>query len=81
MKSRSRNIVLLRSAAAVGLLFSAAAAHAQTAAAESETPSGEVHPEDDGEIVVTAQQREQRLVDVPVPVTQLSGALLGSLPW
>lgn len=76
MKSLSRNTVLLCSAAAAGLLFGTPAAHAQTASVESDTPSGEVQPEDDGEIVVTAQQREQRLVDVPVPVTQLSGELL-----
>jgi len=76
MKSRSRNIVLLCSAAAAGLLFGTPAAHAQTASVETDTASGEVQPEDDGEIVVTAQQREQRLVDVPVPVTQLSGELL-----
>jgi iron complex outermembrane recepter protein len=32
--------------------------------------------EQQGEIVVTAQQREQRLVDVPLPVTALSGKIL-----
>ncbi|WP_169795040.1 TonB-dependent receptor [Novosphingobium barchaimii] len=49
-----------------------AGADAATAAGDGAVSAAEAQ----GEIVVTAQQREQRLVDVPVPVTALSGKLL-----
>lgn len=72
MNANSRRIALLCGAAITVLLSNAA--HAETTAVDAvdAIPGAE----SSGEIVVTAQQREQRLVDVPVPVTQLSGELL-----
>jgi outer membrane receptor protein involved in Fe transport len=49
-------------------------AYAEAAAAPADPAIAP--PSEEGEIVVTAQQREQRLVDVPIPVTQLSGEVL-----
>lgn len=73
---------LLSGVAATVLLF----AHTAANAAESEAvpadaaslPADQAGGTDEqqGDIVVTAQQREQRLVDVPVPVTALSGEIL-----
>ena len=68
---------LLASAAAVGT----AQAQAAPAGDQSTTPAGATDaspaPGDDaGGIVVTAQRRAQRLVDVPVSVTAITGATL-----
>lgn len=74
MKPFSKQSALLCGAAAAGLLFSAGPVHAQAS-----PPADALSPQEtveNGDIVVTAQQREQRLVDVPVPVTQISGELL-----
>jgi len=70
----TRHGIGLRGAALAGLLFGAT-----TAQAGEDAPANAVAPatgETAEEIVVTAQQREQRLVDVPVPVTPISGQLL-----
>ncbi|SNS17353.1 Outer membrane receptor proteins, mostly Fe transport [Sphingomonas laterariae] len=64
---------LMCSAAAAGLLFFPATSRANSAAPVAADAADAA---DAAEIVVTAQQREQRLVDVPVPVTQLSGEIL-----
>lgn len=64
---RSRGIML----AGVALAFSAQNAGAQTVP----PPVGDEAPSE-GEIVVTAQKREQRLLDVPVPVTAVDASTL-----
>lgn len=56
-------------ALALGAGLIASAAHAEDAAVD---PT----PVDVSAIIVTAQQREQKLQDVPVPVTSLSGQIL-----
>ena len=69
------------------LCLSAAAARAQQApaVAEQSPPAAAVQPtdtqpsdprQDNGEIVVTAQRREQRLSEVPASVTALTGEQL-----
>lgn len=79
MPSLKTKLALLSSATAAVLLY-APATHAQSADAETSASQGERNgreqPAAQDEIVVTAQQREQRLVDVPVPVTAFSGELL-----
>src|SRR3546814_15816494 len=64
-KLRRRALTALCASAA----FTPAAAWAQS------DSDGAVSP-DDGPIIVTAQKREQRLPDVPVPVTALGSAQL-----
>lgn len=61
----------LRSGAAAAALLYAGTAFAQDVVAAPETPA-----EAEGDIVVTAQRREQRLVDVPVSVAVLQGTQL-----
>jgi iron complex outermembrane receptor protein len=68
-------VLLLGAASDASAADAAAAAPAAAEAAPAADPSATV-PEEQGDIVVTAQQREQRLVDVPVPVTALSGKVL-----
>jgi iron complex outermembrane receptor protein len=72
MKHRSSSArALILSAAALSALAAAAPAMAQ----DMDPVSTEAAPED-GEIVVTARRREERLLDVPVAVTALSAATL-----
>ena len=64
------------------LSFAPTAVLAQAAPAE-DAERGDVGPEasvpaDTGEIIVTAQRREERLVDVPITVTTLSGETLAT---
>lgn len=61
-------------------LGSSTSALAQTAlpVAEAEAPAKRIDTTDQSDIVVTAQRREERLQDVPVVVTALSGAALVS---
>lgn len=82
MHDTSMKTALLYGVASAVFLFSQGA-HAQSAlpvvaadAAANASDGAGSAAEAQGEIVVTAQQREQRLVDVPVPVTALSGKLL-----
>lgn len=60
-----------------GLALAAGAAQAQESAAQAEPPAAE---SDDGlqDIVVTARRREERLQEVPVAVTAISGDELAS---
>ncbi len=60
----------LRSSAAVAALLYAGTAFAQETATAPEVQA------DNGDIVVTAQRREERLVDVPVSVAVVQGDLL-----
>lgn len=64
---RSSRLVIAAALAAGGL---AAPAFAQ------EQPSGTAEAVDNGDIVVTARRREERLVDVPIAVTSFSGEAL-----
>lgn len=48
----------------------------ETAATTAAQSADQVAPENAGEIVVTAQRRSERLVDVPIAVTAISGAKL-----
>jgi outer membrane receptor protein involved in Fe transport len=50
--------------------------HRQLAATERESEGGERRTRDLEEVIVTAQKQEQRLKDVPVPVTAISAAKL-----
>ena len=61
-------------------LGSSTSALAQTAlpVAEAEAPAKRIDTTEKSGIVVTAQRREERLQDVPVVVTALSGAALVS---
>jgi iron complex outermembrane receptor protein len=65
---RARNMVMCYAATAVGLLtLSASPAEAQTGSQTGATV---------GELVVTAQHREERLRDVPLSITAATGATL-----
>jgi iron complex outermembrane recepter protein len=57
------------------LALAAGTAAAQQAAAPA-TPTADANPGTVGEIVVTAEKREERLVDVPAAVTALTGQSL-----
>ena len=65
----SRTLLL---AGCAGIAAFSAPAYAQDAAAE---PAG-ASKADDGQIIVTARRREERLIDVPLSVTALSGESL-----
>ncbi len=54
--------------AAIAAAIAAPAAHAQSAAAATSDNSGD--------IIVTARRRDERLIDVPISVTAISGAAL-----
>ena len=58
-----------------GLAFAAALAPVSVAAQETDTDEAAQQAEE-GVIIVTARRREERLVDVPVAVTTLTGAQL-----
>jgi iron complex outermembrane recepter protein len=69
--------------ARIALFCSAASLIAATPAlAQEATPAGTETPADedafsaDGDIVVTAQRREERLVDVPISVSAVSEAMI-----
>ena len=65
----SRTLLL---AGCAGIATFAAPAHAQDAAAEAASAS----EAEDGQIIVTARRREERLIDVPLSITALSGESL-----
>jgi iron complex outermembrane recepter protein len=54
----------------------AAPVHAQDADPASEPQAAPAAPEDTGEIIVTAQKRAERLLDVPLAVTAVTGDAL-----
>jgi iron complex outermembrane receptor protein len=58
------------------ILAVSGACHASIAAAQAADPVSAVANTDDGEIVVTAQKREERLQDVPMSITAISGEQL-----
>ncbi|PLK23610.1 TonB-dependent receptor [Porphyrobacter sp. TH134] len=60
-------------AGTAGLAAFAAPLAAQNSAAEAETEAETASAEEDGTIYVTARRREERLIDVPLSVTALSG--------
>jgi iron complex outermembrane receptor protein len=73
--------ILTRSSAtgalAIALTMGASVAHAQTAAASDQTAVAPANDATDpGDIVVTAQKRAERLQDVPLAVTAISGDAL-----
>lgn len=70
----ARRAALSVSVAASALIAVATPAFAQTAA---ETPAEQATVTNDGEILVTARRRAERLIDVPVAATTLGGAALG----
>ena len=65
----SRTLLL---AGCAGIAAFAAPAHAQDTAADAASAS----EAEDGQIIVTARRREERLIDVPLSVTALSGESL-----
>ncbi len=66
--------------AGTALFALATSANAQTTAVAPGEPAPQVAAaEDDGEIIVTAQKRSERLQDVPVAVSVVSGATLERL--
>lgn len=76
-------IGILKSSAAVSALCLALCcpgqAMAQDSAEEPEQQTQPSRPQSLGEIIVTAQKREQRLQDVPVSITAVSGETLENL--
>jgi outer membrane receptor protein involved in Fe transport len=69
-----RHACLASIIAAAGL---ALPAHAQTDAPESAVPADEsLSAPTEGEIIVTARRRDERLIDAPVAITALGGAAL-----
>lgn len=62
--------------AAASQLAVSGAAMAQEATAEAQTGDVSAESQSNGEIIVTARRREERLVDVPVSITALSGDTL-----
>lgn len=84
-----RNFYRLSSAAgalAISLALGAFPAHAQSAPAPTPAPTSPAAPSDDqasaqdtsNDIIVTAQKRSERLQDVPLAVTAVSGETLAS---
>lgn len=76
-----RNLGLTASASILALLLATPALADEakpTAAADPATPVAEGGAESDSEILVTARRREERLQDVPVAITAVSGAELGA---
>ncbi|HTU09636.1 MAG TPA: TonB-dependent receptor [Allosphingosinicella sp.] len=69
---------VLLSAASLFAFAAACPAVAQDAPASAPAPAAEVQ-DDDGEIVVTAQLREQRISEVPMAITAYSGEFLEEL--
>jgi iron complex outermembrane receptor protein len=72
---RTFAVAMLLSGSALAAYATPAAAQ-DTAATADTTPQADVASEQTGEIVVTARRREERLVDVPIAVTAISGAEL-----
>ncbi len=77
MKTANRNVMhfLLASTSIIGATATSGPAFAQSSDArpvQAAAPTSESH----GDIVVTAQRREQRLRDVPISVSVLGGAAL-----
>lgn len=71
---------MLMAATSVTAVFAACPALAQTSAPSAAGPADAAPAnEDSGDIVVTAQLREQRATDVPIAVTALSGNELNRL--
>ena len=58
--------------------FGATAAQAQTAPAGDAVPAETAQDTNDGDIIVTAQRREERLQDVPIAISAFSGDALQS---
>lgn len=55
------------------VLAAIGASHASIAAAQTSGPANDANGARDGEIVVTAQKREERLQEVPMSITAVSG--------
>jgi iron complex outermembrane receptor protein len=68
---------LFTAVSVVALASASASASAATAAPE-QVPNDASAPQVGGDIIVTAQKREEKLLDVPVPVTVLSSLSLTS---
>ena len=73
-------MIMLNAGVAIGALL-AGSASAQTQTAASTADAAQVGPATDeagidGDIVVTARRREERLLDVPIAITAFTGAQL-----
>src|SRR5690606_25272096 len=80
MKSSTHLRAAAACAAVAAALLSGAAAQAQDQDAPAPTaPPTDNRPRSIGEIVVTAQKREQRLQDVPVSITAVTGEAIEDL--
>ena len=74
MKFRTMRPAAILLAGTAGLAFAAPAAAQSSQDIDSDTElSEDASPADDGTIVVTARRRVERLTDVPIAVTALSG--------
>lgn len=71
---------MLRTILLSGIAFVPAAVHAQDASVSAQAPQAQETPQSSGlgDIVVTAQRREQRLQDVPVAVSAFNSEALAS---
>ncbi len=76
MKSTARFNMSLLLAGVAGTAVLAAPATAQDRVPVSSTPAGVQEADDTGIIIVTARRREERLIDVPLSVTAISGDAL-----
>lgn len=70
---------LIQGVSLAALVFAAAPAMAQDAKTTTTVPAADESANSAGDIVVTAQRRSERLLDVPVAVTALSGDALQRL--
>jgi iron complex outermembrane recepter protein len=71
-----RRFMALLTTCSVAAVAAPAFAQAQSSAVQDGSASGEQPQDDSAEIVVTAQKREERLIDVPVSVSVVSPAQL-----
>lgn len=79
LHTRRKEIRIFASTVLAGCILGGTPAHAQEATeAQPEEAAATVASPDNGEIIVTAQKRQQRLIDVPVPVSAISSEKLST---
>ncbi|RYE78137.1 MAG: hypothetical protein EOO80_09225 [Oxalobacteraceae bacterium] len=76
--NRNRIPLLLAASALAAISTPAWAQSSPPAAGEAQSTETNAEARDDGEIVVTAQRRSERLTDVPISVTAISGEAMSA---